>query len=79
MGFTAPGFYSSDYFSLLPWYFLFAAGYFAHRLWYRQLRKSPLAAVHVPGLDWLGRHSLVVYLLHQPVLFGMLSAVTEWL
>ena len=79
VGFTAPGFYSSDYFSLLPWYFLFAAGYFAHRLWYRQLRKSPLAAVHVPGLDWLGRHSLVVYMLHQPVIFALLTVWDRFL
>jgi uncharacterized membrane protein len=23
----------------------------------------------IPGLDWLGRHSLAVYLLHQPIVY----------
>lgn len=74
LGFTDPGFFSTDYFSLLPWYFLFAAGYFAHRLWFGRLCRSRLAGVKIPGLDWLGRHSLVVYLLHQPVIFALLTA-----
>lgn len=30
IGFTDPGFYSVDYFSLLPWIFLFLAGYFCN-------------------------------------------------
>lgn len=79
LGFTDPTFYSSDYFSLLPWYFLFAAGYYAHRLWFRTLRKSPLAAVRLPGLDWLGRHSLVVYMLHQPLIFALLTGWDRFL
>ncbi len=79
LGFTDPGFFSTDYFSLLPWYFLFAAGYFMHQLWYGRLRKSRLAAVRVPGLDWLGRHSLVVYMLHQPVICGVLTVWDKFL
>lgn len=32
LGFYPEGFFSTDYFALLPWLFLFWAGYFAHRL-----------------------------------------------
>ena len=32
LGFPQPGFFSTDYFSLIPWIFLFVAGYFLHRV-----------------------------------------------
>ena len=72
LGLPGPGFYSADYFPLIPWIFLFWAGLF---LW-RFLR--PYAEETVRGwpacrpLVWLGRHSLWVYLLHQPVLLGFI-------
>ena len=68
LGFPAPGFTSSDYFPLLPWFFLYLTGYFAGRA----LLSQPPRALYrrVPGLDWVGRHSLLVYLLHQPVCLG---------
>ncbi|MCD7844138.1 MAG: DUF1624 domain-containing protein [Clostridiales bacterium] len=72
-GFPPAGFYSADYFPLLPWFFLFCVGYFAHRLWWDRWKELPLLRRGVPGLSWLGRHSLVVYLLHQPVLYGLLE------
>ena len=72
LGLPGPGFYSADYFPLIPWIFLFWTGLF---LW-RFLR--PYAEETVRGwpacrpLVWLGRHSLWAYLLHQPVLLGFI-------
>ena len=72
-GFYPDWFYSADYFGLLPWLFLFWAGYFLHSVvgWERMglLRHSVC-----PSLGWMGRHSLLLYLLHQPVIYGVLSA-----
>lgn len=60
--------YSADYFPLIPWLFVFAAGTFAGQ------RRDRLPAwcysSHVRVLAWLGRHSLWIYLLHQPLIFG---------
>ena len=35
---------------------------------------EPLRRSVCPVLGWMGRHSLLLYLLHQPVIYGVLSA-----
>ena len=72
LGFPPRSFFSTDYFPLLPWFFLFLTGYFLFRfLEERKLNETLFARGNVPVLNWLGRHSLIVYLLHQPVLYGL--------
>lgn len=66
-------FYSADYFGLLPWLFLFWAGYYLHKA-VGHRRMEPLRRSVCPALGWMGRHSLLLYLLHQPVIYGVLSA-----
>ena len=72
LGFYPDGFYSTDYFPLVPWLFSFWAGYFLHGVIGRE-RMEPLRRSVCPPLGWLGRHSLVLYLLHQPAIFGVLT------
>ena len=72
LGFPPRGFYSADYFPLIPWLFLFCAGWFLFRLCWPKWKESPLLRRGVPGLSWLGQHSLVIYLAHQPVLYALL-------
>ena len=72
LGFMPKSFFSTDYFPLLPWLFLFWVGYFLHHLVGRG-RLAPLRRSVCPPLGWMGRHSLVLYLLHQPVILGVLT------
>ncbi len=73
LGFPFPGFRSTDYFSLVPWVFLFLAGYFLFRLIGKRLASAPDLGRCAP-LEALGRRSLLVYMLHQPVLYGLTLA-----
>ncbi len=78
-GFPNPDFFSTDYFPLIPWLFLFLAGFYAYFLFRRWGLLSQLRVSRIPGpLLFLGRNSLQVYLLHQPILYGILS-VWNWL
>ena len=71
LGFISPGFYSADYFPLLPWFFLFLTGT-ALGGWCLAHRENRLLTVSLPGaLTWPGRHSLIIYVLPQPVLYGI--------
>ena len=74
LGFPGPGFSSTDYFSLVPWLFLFLAGYFLRRLLDRPLERLDPDVLRCPPLCALGRWSLPVYMLHQPVVYGVLLA-----
>ena len=74
LGFPAPDFHSTDYFALIPWMGLFLAGYFLYRIFHAKGWDVRLFAKgRIPGLTFLGKHSLLVYLLHQPVLYGVMT------
>ena len=68
LGFPGPDFFSADYFSLLQWLFLFWTGYFLYRL----RPEGEGRELRLPLVTTLGRHSLVAYLLHQPLIYGVL-------
>ena len=79
VGFHSPSFWSTDYFPLLPWFFLFCAGYFLWSGLSKSARAKELLQTGVRPLSFLGRHSLVIYLLHQPVLMGVtLGGTAIW-
>lgn len=77
LGFVPHHFYSIDYFPLLPWLGVFLLGIaLGKRLYQGYRRRFPLPdwsqLFPVKGLSFLGRHSLTIYLLHQPVLIFLL-------
>ena len=70
LGFPPADFYSTDYFSLLPWSFLYLCGYELH--WIIKaagVLDAPILKKEIRPLAFMGRNSLVIYLLHQPVLY----------
>ena len=74
IGLPGPGFRSADYFPLLPWFFLFLFGCFIGK-WFKE-RKIPdfMMDKHSDFLAKIGSNTLVIYIAHQPVIYGLLYA-----
>ncbi len=67
IGITSASFRSADYFPLIPYGFIFLAGTaFSDFVKSGQLPKLFYKA-KLPVINFLGRHSLWVYIIHQPV------------
>ena len=84
IGLPSGGFSSADYFPLLPWYCLYLAGYFAAGrvfrlcgLWEERyaVSKNVFYQWADKRLGCLGRHSLMIYMLHQPLIMVILWLV----
>jgi len=73
LGIMGPGFVSADYFPLFPWLFLFFAGSYLGTLFQQGKMPRALYRTHLPFFAALGRHSLLFYVLHQPVIYGILT------
>lgn len=75
LGFTEPNFYSTDYFSLFPWIFLFILGYYLYNSVYNKNYKEEILSKRgIRWIEFLGKNSLSIYLLHQPVIYlGLLA------
>ena len=61
--------------NLLPWIFLYTAGYFTHRLFAHCKLLTHLESSKSKTLEWFGRHSLGLYMIHQPLLYFLFAAV----
>jgi len=77
-GITSPSFSSFDYFPLFPWFGIFLAGSALGKSVYAS--KRSLVPVRLPEtfINVAGRHSLLIYILHQPVILGILY-VLGWM
>lgn len=69
LGFPERGFYSADYFSVFPWIFLFIMGYFLFRYLNDKNKLDFFKKGNFSGLEWLGRHSFEIYMVHQPIVY----------
>ena len=63
---------SADYYPILPWVFLFLTGCFLGRLFARGEVPKVFAKNPAPALAGLGRHTMIIYLLHQPIVYGVM-------
>ena len=79
LGFAPYGFTSSDYFPLLPnlGYFLLGA-VVGKRAYAGRKSLFPRETPPLGLFRWMGRHSLMIYLLHQPVLAAIVAAIAAW-
>lgn len=76
LGLMAPGFSSGDYFPLAPFLGWFLLGAVLGRKIYPEKRSLiPKFSENFTFFSFLGRHSLLLYLLHQPILYGILLLV----
>ncbi|NMB30460.1 MAG: DUF1624 domain-containing protein [Clostridiales bacterium] len=74
-GFINYGFISSDYFPLFPWLFIFLAGsYFGVYFKGNKLPKGFYKGRSRP-LAFVGRHTMIIYLAHQPIILGLIMAM----
>ena len=77
LGFAKSEFYSTDYFSLIPWFFLFLSGYFLYCLTKEKFGKYLMKGWK--PLSILGRHSLIIYMLHQLLIYGLFTLLDKLL
>jgi len=75
LGVSFPGFYTLDYYPLLPWFGVVLVGMFLGKTVYPGANRSfRVPAPRLGQLQFLGRNSLAIYLLHQPILVGIITA-----
>ena len=75
IGFKDPEFYSADYFALLPWIFMYLFGYFLHKVIKGTDFEKNVMTLGIPGIRTVGRHSLIIYIVHPIVIYGILYLI----
>ena len=83
LGFRPEGFYSVDYVPVFPWLGLFLAGMFFGSMIYpggkRRFKIGDFSSSRLTApLQFLGRNSLKIYLIHQPVLILLLMLISPF-
>lgn len=71
LGFPGDNFFSADYYPVIPWIFILLTGYFIGQLILR--KKVKMKKKSYNPISFLGRHSLIIYMIHQPIIYIVLK------
>ncbi len=71
LGIKSADFYSADYFPMIPWFFVFLCGTALSKPVLEKKAPEFFYKASFAPVDFLGRNSLAVYMLHQPVVYGI--------
>ncbi len=84
LGFTDLSFFSSDYFSFIPWIFLFISGYAFGKIVdiksasLNVEKGNRLLSLRIPVLTFIGQRALLIYLIHQPLLYLIVLIINRY-
>ena len=73
LGIRSSSFSSADYFPMIPYIFMFWTGRGMYRPIARGRFPKWFYASHCRPIEWVGRHSLWIYAVHQPILLAIVS------
>ena len=68
-GFLPAGYYSADYFPILPYIFMFFCGAFIGRYFEKNTLPRQFYTLHFRPLAIIGQKTLIIYILHWPLIF----------
>ncbi len=74
LGFIPTGFTTIDYFPVFPWFGIILLGMHFGNIFYRNGKRQFKLTERENIISLIGRHSLLIYVLHQPILLGVLYA-----
>lgn len=77
MGFSQKLF-SADYYPVIPWGFLFLSGAMGGYILKSKKLPGFLYKNFCRPLAFIGRHTMIIYLAHQPVLFGVFMLIDKF-
>lgn len=75
LGVFSPTFKSADYFSIIPWIFMFLFGAFIGKVAKEERLPQTMYRQRSKLLCFVGRNSLWVYVLHQPVIYAVMLLI----
>ena len=72
--------YMADYLPIIPWVGVFLIGCLVGRICYSERHslcpaKNKTAGIICAPFEFIGRHSLIIYLAHQPIVYGILFLI----
>ena len=78
LGFPTPFYASGDYYPILPWIFLFFAGSCIGGFIKKNKMPAFFYTVRIPFLEKIGKYSLIIYLAHQPLIYGIMLLLEKY-
>jgi len=79
LGLRPTTYYPVDYLPLLPWFGYILLGLFIGNIFYkggvRRFKLPELQNIFIRMLGFLGRHSLIIYFGHFPVVYGLIIGI----